>query len=335
MSQYCISYTMVMASVWQVVAAVNSLPEFFIEYPEDEATQQAIAALFCDASVVNFDNCAGAIDGILIWMTKPSDLDAEKAGLGTKKLYCGRKHKFGLNCQVVSDRRGRILDISLVTGGATADCLAFEASGLYKQLEKNLLHNGLVIFGDNAYLNTMYMATPYTNVAGGSKDNYNYYHSQLRIWVECCFGMLTQKWGILQTALPPNMSIRRCVALVTALAKLHNFCIDQKDGGINKLMVNNPLDLQVDRNASEDRVQGFVGFETVPERRSGGFTETTGVTLRVPRDLIGVGHHSKGVPRDRRSELPSLPRQQLHDAVLRSHKVRPTLRGTKVPVSKK
>jgi hypothetical protein len=41
-----------------------------------------------------------------------------------------------------------------------------------------------VLFGDNAYLNSSFMATPYPNVLNDpgnkSKDDYNYCHSQLR-----------------------------------------------------------------------------------------------------------------------------------------------------------
>ena len=63
-----------------------------------------------------------------------------------------------------------------------------------------------VLFGDNAYLNTSYMATPFPNVSGNENmkymDNYNFYHSQLRIQIECAFGMLVQKWGILRMAMP-------------------------------------------------------------------------------------------------------------------------------------
>jgi hypothetical protein len=65
--------------------------------------------------------------------------------------------------------------------GSTADCLAFEASDLCFRMEKNLLKPGLVLFGDNAYLNSRYMAMPYPNVSCGSRDNYNFYHSQVRV----------------------------------------------------------------------------------------------------------------------------------------------------------
>jgi hypothetical protein len=180
MAKYGISHSEVLASVWYVVEAVNSLRELFIQYPSGKEEQQQIANGFRLASSVDFDNCAGAIDGILIWIQKPTVNDAEDSGIGIKKLYCARKHKFGLNCQAVSDKRGRFLDISIKYGGSSADCLAFEASDLFERLEAGLLHSGLVLFGDNAYLNSPYMATPYTNVSGGSRDNYNFYHSQVK-----------------------------------------------------------------------------------------------------------------------------------------------------------
>ena len=162
---------------------MNNFLAMKIEYPSDVNKQKQIARGFCDASKVKFDCCAGAIDGILIWMHKPSLKEADGAGVGQKKFICGRKNKFGLNCQAVCDVCVRILDISITYGGSSSDCLAFEASDLHKQLEDGLLAVGLVIFGNNAYLNTKYMATPYPNIAGRnqdwSRDNYNFYHSQV------------------------------------------------------------------------------------------------------------------------------------------------------------
>ena len=64
-------------------------------------------------------------------------------------------------------------------GGASADCIAFEASDLFRRLQNNLLATGLVLFGDNAYVNSMFMATPFPKVGAGSRDNYNFYHSQV------------------------------------------------------------------------------------------------------------------------------------------------------------
>ena len=77
----------------------------------------------------------------------------------------------------------------LVYPGSTSDCLAFKGMSMFQKLEQGILAPGLCLFGDNAYMNTQYMATPYAAVSGGTKDAYNFYHSQLRI--ECTFSILT------------------------------------------------------------------------------------------------------------------------------------------------
>jgi hypothetical protein len=159
---------------------------------------------------------------------------------GRKKFLCGRKGIFGLNCQAISDVCGRILDMSIVYGGASSDCLAFEGSDIYHQLEHGLLHDNLVLFGDNAYLNLKFMVTPFPNVSSGRKDYFNFFHSQLRIRVECAFGMLVGRWGILRSAIPQNISLTRTIALVHALAKLHNFCIAKQDEKHSKEPVDIP-----------------------------------------------------------------------------------------------
>ncbi len=123
--------------------------------------------------------------------------------------------------------------MAITYGGSTSDCLAFEGSNLYKRLERGLLLDGICLFGDNAYLNSQYMATPYKNISNASRDSYNYYNSQLRICVEFAFGMFTNRWRFLCALLPIGLSITRSIALVNALAKLHNFCIDRRDNAVS------------------------------------------------------------------------------------------------------
>jgi hypothetical protein len=156
MVKYGVSHTSIFESVWMVVEAVNESVIMKITYPSDVEVQKNIARGFCDASQVKFNFRAGAIDGILIWMHKQSMKEADAANVGQKKFLCGRKGKFGLNCQAVFDVHGRILNMSITYGGSSSDCLAFEASHLHKKLEDGLLADGLVLFGDNAYLNTKY-----------------------------------------------------------------------------------------------------------------------------------------------------------------------------------
>ncbi len=50
------------------------------------------------------------------------------------------------------------------------------------------------MFGNNSYLNAECMAMSYTNVSDNEehvmRDDYNFFHSQLRLRVECCFDIL-------------------------------------------------------------------------------------------------------------------------------------------------
>jgi DDE superfamily endonuclease len=73
------------------------------------------------------------------------------------------------------------------------------------------------------------MATPYKSVSEDLKDSYNFYHSQLRINIECAFGMLCNHFGILRKAIPSQISIAKTCALVMACCQLHNYCIDNND----------------------------------------------------------------------------------------------------------
>mmetsp|Transcript_29698 Transcript_29698/g.45538 ORF Transcript_29698/g.45538 Transcript_29698/m.45538 type:complete len:202 (+) Transcript_29698:756-1361(+) len=113
---------------------------------------------------------------------------------------------------------------------AASDFLSFVTSDLYANLTKSgFLKNGLVLYGDNAYVNTDYMAIPFSNVSSGLRDDYNfYYHSQVCINIECTFGIFTSRWRILKAPLPSSLSIPKVVALVFCLGKLHNFCLDKR-----------------------------------------------------------------------------------------------------------
>ena len=318
---FCIAYSEVLVSVWIVVDAINACPQFCIMYPESLEEQQRIAAGFETASTPGIQNCAGAIDGILIWILKPSLMEAKKVGVDQKKFLCGRKHKYGLNCQAVSDCHGKIIDISMKCGGASADCLAFEASELHKRLENGLMHEGYVLFGDNAYLNTPYMATPFTNVSGDpnrvAEDSYNFYHSQLRIRVECAFGMLVQRWGILRMAMPRKLTIAKIVAMVNALAKLHNFCIDEADTVV-------PPIHDRDHFFMMNNSHGYVG----------GNNNNTSDEVTTPPDLAHGGEHFDEIHRStlraQREKFRStiLPRTELFNMITEGHWERPTRMGS-------
>ena len=87
-----------------------------------------------------------------------------------------------------------------------SDYLAFVTGSLHVKLERNVfLAPGLVMYGDSAYVSNECMVTPYKNAYLGSEDSCNLHHSQVRIRVECSFGMLAHRWAILRGPMPINI----------------------------------------------------------------------------------------------------------------------------------
>lgn len=113
-----ISFVEVYKSLWAVVDAVNSCenPTIAFTYPSDHKKQRQIASEFHSKSNADFDCCAGAIDCMLVWVEKSKGGCCQQSKVGAKKFYCGRKKKFGLCMQAVSDTNSRFMDVSIKLG---------------------------------------------------------------------------------------------------------------------------------------------------------------------------------------------------------------------------
>ena len=320
---YGISDTEVHNSVNYIIDSVNLTDSLSICFPASHAEQELLAEGFKAKSDAGIACCCGAIDGLLIWIEKPTDEECARIKVGSKKFYCGRKHKFGLNLQATCDSRKRFLNVSVFFPGSTSDFLAFEASCFRSKLEeKDFLAPGLCLFGDNAYVNRPYMATPYTSVpAGDRRDDYNFYQSQLRINIECAFGMLVNRWGTLRKPLSRQFSIDKVIRMVNCLCKLHNFCIDE----------NTEPDTPIGMTA-DDRLalRNRGSFDTV-EREGGGGGQ-------IPTELLHGGEHFDDDPgqnirraavnrRRGRHIPPALPREIVYCLIMEGDYRRPQPRS--------
>lgn len=224
----------VLRSVWFVVDAIHASPELNIKFPESHMEQAIIMDGFKSKSAINIDCCVGAIDGMLVWINKPTIADQQTIGFGPKKFFCGRKMKYGLNMMGVCDSQRRFIWVEVAMPGAASNFYAFDQSSLKSKLEtEGFLRPGSCLFGDNAYVNSPYMCVPWRNVSRGPKDAMNYFHSSLRICIECAFGILVHRWGILRKPMPVNLTVQKISSLVLALCKLHNFCIDTSGNGVD------------------------------------------------------------------------------------------------------
>lgn len=292
-------------SVWDVVDAIHNAPELEIKFPETATEQQDLADGFKTKSEIGIPMCVGAIDGILIWIHMPSATDVEGIKFGPSKFFCGRKKKYGVNMQGVCDADRRFLAVEIKFPGSTSDFFAFEQSNLRKMLEEGLLKNGFCLFGDNAYTNAPYMVVPFSNVRGGAKDAFNFFQSQLRINIECAFGMLVHRFGILRKAIPMNIEVSKTNSLVLALCKLHNFCIDHSDGMIERSYYKDATNIIRDGGMFSSRFDGDSDdqweYDTVNDRLD---------------DLLDGGQHTQDHSRgDRRRHrrTPNLPNQVILD----------------------
>jgi DDE superfamily endonuclease len=93
----------------------------------------------------------------------------------------------GLNMQAVCDAQRRFLGVEIRHPGANSDYLAFATSALHQKLVgenphvmgQPFLFPGISLYGDNAYVNTAWMAVPFKSVPSVPKDAYNFFHSQI------------------------------------------------------------------------------------------------------------------------------------------------------------
>ena len=141
-------------------------------------------------SEAHFGNCVGCVDGMLVWIDRPSEKARIGSNIGSVKYFYGRKKKYGMVLQTVCDHHRRFLDFYISQPASTSDYLTFCSCDLLKKklIQSGFLKPGLTLYGDNAYVNTSFMTTPFKAVSGGIKDSFNFYHSQLRINIECAFG---------------------------------------------------------------------------------------------------------------------------------------------------
>ena len=280
---YGLSKTEVHDSFDYVIAAVNSHPDLKIEFPSSHEEQHKIAEGFHKKSKADIKSCVGCIDGMLVWMFQPTKAECKRAGVDSGKFFCGRKHKFGVNFQAVCDSKKRFLNISILFPASCSDFIAFEATPFRAMLEQpGFLARGLCLFGDNAYVNRFYMATPYSNVGENTqKDIYNFFHSQLRINIECAFGILVARWGILRKALSSNFTVAKIVSMVECLCRLHNFIIDMETEP------DTPAEASVQDNLNMI-LDGAISVDNRVIQRGDG-TDT--VAYSTPSDVMHGGEH--------------------------------------------
>lgn len=206
-----------------VLRAIDECSDLkFRFHPDDFPT---LSRGFKAISAPGIEGCVGAIDGILIKIRAPSDRPG---------MYYSRKGFYGLNVQAICDSRKRVLHLSTLAPGRTNDCVAWRASTVHRAQSNGTWPRGYFIVGDAAYGNTEFCLSPFTNTQMKKSpdpkrmDSLNFYQSQMRIRIECCFGEVVRRWGVFWKPIETK-NIEKAQLIISCAFKLHYFCVKERD----------------------------------------------------------------------------------------------------------
>ena len=88
-----------------------------------------------------------------------------------------------------------------------------------------------------------YMLTPHDNALPDPKeDNFNFFLSSNRIYVECAFGEIDRRWGILWK--PLEGSLQNHQYTIDAALRMHNFIVEFRELQMNEGKINVDDDLE-------------------------------------------------------------------------------------------
>jgi hypothetical protein len=216
-----VSSTTFYCIVWQTIHAINKAIK--ISFPESPESCAMTASSFENISYASaIKNCVGVLDGYLLPIVTPPKSQANNV----RSYFSGHYQKYGINIQACCDADCRFTFLGIGGPGVSKDCVAVRDSGLYEHVES--LPSGYICIGDCAYQPTEKLVPIFGGDLALQKDNdnFNYFASQLRIRIEMAFGLMTRKWGILQR--PLTNSLFSMKHLICCIARLHNFCIDER-----------------------------------------------------------------------------------------------------------
>jgi hypothetical protein len=87
---------------------------------------------------------------------------------------------------------------------------------------------GRYVMGDNAYVCTEHLLTPFPGEQRqlACNDTYNYHLSQLRIRIEMTFGRFLKRWALFRR--PLQVNLKNVGRIFMCAAQLHNYCEDER-----------------------------------------------------------------------------------------------------------
>ena len=191
-----------------------------------------IAQQFLD--LWQFPNCLGAIGGQRIKIKYPNM---------TEMQFYKNKGTFSMVLQAITDANGNFEFVEVDDNGRHCNAGVFKYSSFGRALtDKNLplpedASTGeseplpFVFLGDETYPLLKNLIKPYSRRGlDDLKRKFNYRQNRARRVVDCAFGMLTAKWGVLQNTM--TITAEHAKTITLACCVLHNF-VRRREGRPN------------------------------------------------------------------------------------------------------
>ncbi|CAK1591290.1 unnamed protein product [Parnassius mnemosyne] len=181
----------------------------------------------------NFPNCLGAVDVKYIRIINPHNSGSN---------YFNYKKYFSIVLMAVADFNYYFISIDVGSFGKEADNNVFRSSNFGQKLYHDMLDlpedkilpgtTGpallFVLVADEAFALHKHVMRPYPNkTLDIEKRTFNYRLSRARRYVECTFGILTNKWRVLHTTILTDPYFATDIVKTTCV--LHNF-VRRRDG---------------------------------------------------------------------------------------------------------
>lgn len=175
----------------------------------------------------NVPNCVGALDGKHIRVIKPHH---------SGSMFYNYKHFFSIVLLAMCDSNYLFSFVDIGAYGKESDSAVFKNSALFQAVKNNKLNLPVatpasesvpealpyVIVADEAFALSDHVMRPFGKRSLTTKRKiYNYRHSRARRFIECAFGILSNKWRIFHR--PLNVDIALAEDIIKACSILHNY----------------------------------------------------------------------------------------------------------------
>lgn len=209
--------------VWKTIRAINKSASLVIKFPASVSEARDAALGFQSISQQGcIWNCVAVLDGYHLQIQTPSKSEARNV----RSFFSGHYQTYGVNVQAACDHNCKFSFFGIAGPGVLGDREAISQIPLGRLVEE--LPGLYCAIGDCAYTPTEHLVPIFRgeHALSPKNDNFNFFASQLRIRIEMAFGLMVKKWGIL--ARPLTIKLKNIKRLMIAIARLHNFCIDER-----------------------------------------------------------------------------------------------------------